>query len=143
MQWPTSQQTNWPESGSAPGSAPSAGPQAWPTWNPNDASSAAQQQAKKSGGVRATKAPKAVRPLIADGPTPEERAQKAAAEEALLSELEDAIARRVRLLRRLDPDTAIEKLIDKARQGHAEAASAAAGKDDRSSSSSSSWWRRK
>jgi len=92
--------------------------------------------------VRASRAPKAVRTTMTEGPTPEERAAKAAAEEQLLSGLEDTIARRVRLLRRLDPDTAIEKLIEKARQGHAEAMASAKtqpARDDKSSS----WWRRK
>lgn len=137
MSWPTAPSgSNWPEPSSTAG-----GPQAWPTWTPSDASQ--DPKSKKAGSnVRATKAPKATRPVVAPGPTPEERAQKAAAEEALLSELDDAIARRVRLLRRLDPDTAIEKLIEKAKQGHAEGAAAppAASKDDKASSS---WWRRK
>ncbi|HEY2773825.1 MAG TPA: hypothetical protein VGK20_07210 [Candidatus Binatia bacterium] len=132
MQWPTTPTGNWPESAQGTGTQP----QAWPTWNPNDGSQ------PRKGGVRASKAPKAVRPIV-QGPTPEERAQKAAAEEALLSELEEAIARRVRLLRRLDPDTAIERLIDKARQGHAEAQAAAPSKEDSKTTSSSSWWRRK
>ncbi len=81
-----------------------------------------------------------MRQTLTEGPTPEERAQKAAAEEALLSGLEDAIARRVRLLRRLDPDTQIEKLIEKARQGHAEAMAA---QPQQSKDDKSSWWRRK
>jgi hypothetical protein len=140
MPWPTAPSGNWPD---ANASGSTTGPQAWPTWTPTDMSpsSSGPTSAKKSSGssVKTSKAPKAVRPII-EGPTPEERAQKAAAEEALLSELEDAIARRVRLLRRLDPDTAIEKLIDKAKQGHAEATAAASTKDDKSSSS---WWRRK
>lgn len=132
MQWPTAPGGSWPETPAMPAS----GAQAWPTWTPTDA---AAPPVKKSG-VRAQRAPKSIRQTLPEGPSPEERAQKAAAEEALLSGLEDAIARRVRLLRRLDPDTPIEKLIDKARQGHAEAqvASANAPKDDKSS-----WWRRK
>jgi hypothetical protein len=133
MAWPNSPQSvSWPESPSSSGGA-----QQWPTWTPTDASASAPQ---KKSSVRASRAPKSVRQSLPEGPTPEERAQKAAAEEALLGGLEDAIARRVRLLRRLDPDTPIEKLIEKARQGHAEAqvASASAPKDDKSS-----WWRRK
>ena len=132
MAWPTAPSGNWPESPQQP----SSGSQQWPTWNPTDTS----QSSPKKSSVRASRAPKAVRQTLTEGPTPEERAPRAAAEEALLSGLEDAIARRVRLLRRLDPDTAIEKLIDKARQGHAEAMAAQPQqtKDDKSS-----WWRRK
>ena len=139
MQWPSPSSSTmaWPDS--SQGS--SGGAQAWPTWSPNDASSGGSS-AKRGSAVRATKAPKAVRQPLPQGPSPEERAQKAAAEEALLSGLEDAIARRVRLLRRLDPDTQIEKLIEKARQGHAEAPAAAAPRDDKSGPASS-WWRRK
>jgi hypothetical protein len=93
------------------------------------------------GGVTASKVPKAVRPTVPDRPTPEERAAKAAAEEALLSALVESVSRRVRLLRRLDPDSPIEQLIEKAIQGQAEAAAAAPPKDERLSLSS--WWRRK
>lgn len=135
MAWPTANIGNWPESSPA---APAAGSQAWPTWTPSDPAGGVADGSKKSSSVRATKAPKAVRQTLPEGPTPEERARKAAAEEALLSGLEEAVARRVRLLRRLDPDTAIEKLIEKARQVHTEAASSTPAKDDKSS-----WWRRK
>lgn len=139
MSWPTTSAAGWPDSSGT--SAPSSGPQAWPTWSPTDSSaSASSSQAKKGGSsapARSGKPAKAARPAV-EGPSPEERAQKAAAEEALLSQLEDVIARRVRLLRRLDPDTPIEKLIDKAKQGQAETTSAASAKDDKSS-----WWRRK
>ena len=131
--WPTAPSGNWPEQ---PATNPS-GSQAWPTWTPNDSSAGS---APKKTSVRTSRAPKAVRQTLTEGPTPEERAQKAAAEEALLSGLEDAIARRVRLLRRLDPDTGIEKLIEKARQGHAEALSAP---PQQSRDDKSSWWRRK
>lgn len=138
MAWPTAPSgANWPTTDSSS----SGGPQQWPTWTPTDTSGAASSSSTKKGSVRASKAPKAVRPVV-EGPTPEERAQKAAAEEAMLSELEDAIARRVRLLRRLDPDTPIERLIDKAKQGHAEAQASAPPKEDKNASSSS-WWRRK
>ena len=137
MQWPS------PPSGgaSAGGAWPTAtntagGVQEWPTWTPNDGSKTGD--ASKKGSSAPQKKAKQARPMP-EGPSPEERAQKAAAEEALLSELEDAIARRVRLLRRLDPDTPIEKLIDKARQGQAEASTAPQAKEDKSSS----WWRRK
>ena len=142
MQWPSATTVSWPD---ASGSSSSGGTQQWPTWTPTDLSQSSASSPKKSS-VRATKAPKAVRPPVQQGPTPEERAQKAAAEEAMLAQLEDAIARRVRLLRRLDPDTPIEKLIEKAKQGAAETSSSATAKDDKSSSSassSSSWWRRK
>lgn len=139
MAWPTAPAAGWPDASGT--SAPSTGPQAWPTWTPTDASAgASSSQAKKGAGsapARPGKPAKGAKPVV-EGPTPEERAQKAAAEEALLSQLEDAIARRVRLLRRLDPDTPIEKLIDKAKQGQAETTSAASAKDDKSS-----WWRRK
>jgi hypothetical protein len=141
MSWPTAPGGNWPDANSPTSSS---GTQAWPTWTPTEPYAGPAQTQAKGGtagsSARPAKAPKAARPVV-QGPTPEERARKAAAEEALLSELEEAIARRVRLLRRLDPDTAIEKLIDKAKQGHAEAAATATtGKDDKSSSS---WWRRK
>jgi hypothetical protein len=149
MQWPSTPASTWPSSPSGAGSG--ATPQAleWPTWTPTDPSapaSSSSTSAKKAAtpatpaatGPAAKKAAKGARP-VPEGPSPEERAQKAAAEEALLSELEDAIARRVRLLRRLDPDTPIEKLIDKARQGQAEASSQTSGREDKSSS----WWRRK
>jgi hypothetical protein len=145
MPWPSAPGAptamSWPDQQAAGNS--SSGVQQWPTWTPTD-TSAGGGSGKKGGGapstsMRATKAPKSTRETPLPGPTPEERAQKAAAEEALLSELEEAVARRVRLLRRLDPDTAIEKLIEKARQGQAEAASAAPARDDKSSS----WWRRK
>jgi hypothetical protein len=139
MQWPTT-----PSGGNWPTENPSAstGPQQWPTWSPTDSSGGSSTPSAKKSSVRATKAPKAVRPIV-EGPTPEERAHKAATEEVLLSELEETIARRVRLLRRLDPDTPIERLIDKAKQGQAEAQASAPPKEDKSSSSSSSWWRRK
>lgn len=135
MPWPSAPTGNWPETPAQP----TTGSQAWPTWTPTDPSAVAAP-AKKSSSVRASRAPKSIRQSLPEGPTPEERAHKAAAEEALLSGLEDAIARRVRLLRRLDPDTPIEKLIEKARQGHAEAqaTSATAPRDDKAS-----WWRRK
>jgi hypothetical protein len=135
MQWPSSPSgaSAWPSSSSAS----TGGVQEWPTWTPNDASKTGDA-GKKTVSSAPTKKSKQARP-VPEGPSPEERAQKAAAEEALLSELEDAIARRVRLLRRLDPDTPIEKLIDKARQGQAESASAPQAKEDKSSS----WWRRK
>jgi hypothetical protein len=137
LEWPTTPSgggggTAWPTSSTA-----TSGVQEWPTWTPNDGSK--PDSAKKTvSSAPQKKGPKQARP-VPEGPSPEERAQKAAAEEALLSELEDAIARRVRLLRRLDPDTPIEKLIDKARQGQAEAATAPQAKEDKSSS----WWRRK
>lgn len=145
MPWPTTTgptSVSWPDSSSST----SPGPQAWPTWTPTDVSASAPAaksdvHAAPGSGVRATKAPKAVRPPVPEGPTPEERAAKAAAEEAQLSQLDEAVARRVRLLRRLDPDTPIEKLIEKAVQGQAEAAAAAPAKDEKSSGSS--WWRRK
>lgn len=131
MQWPTvSGGANWPE----PGSTSSTGPQQWPTWTPTDASSS-----KKTVSAPPKKAAKPSKPVL-EGPTPEERAQKAAAEEAMLSQLDDAVARRVRLLRRLDPDTPIDKLIEKARQGQAEAAAQAPARDEKPTSS---WWRRK
>lgn len=134
MPWPTAPGANaWPE----PGATTSTGAQEWPTWTPTDLSATPAKKAEPTT-PRAARAAKAQRPLPA-GPSPEERAQKAAAEEALLSELEDTIARRVRLLRRLDPDTPIEKLVEKAKQGQAEAATAAPAKEDKSSS----WWRRK
>jgi len=139
MAWPTSPAGGWPDSSGT--SAPSSGPQAWPTWSPTETSANSSSSQSKKGAAaapaRSGKPAKAARPAV-EGPSPEERAQKAAAEEALLSQLEDAIARRVRLLRRLDPDTPIEKLIDKAKQGQAETTSAASAKDDKSS-----WWRRK
>ncbi|MFN2375781.1 MAG: hypothetical protein ABR538_04540 [Candidatus Binatia bacterium] len=134
MSWPTPPGANaWPEQGGTS----STGAQEWPTWTPTDFSDAPAKKAEPSN-PRAARAAKPQRPAPA-GPSPEERAQKAAAEEALLSELEDTIARRVRLLRRLDPDTPIEKLVDKAKQGQAETSSAAPAKEDKSSS----WWRRK
>lgn len=141
---------NWPSTGSGGGGGGSwesttsaSGVQEWPTWTPTDvsATTASPTSAKKSplqGGAPGKKLGKQPKP-VPEGPSPEERAQKAAAEEALLAELEDAIARRVRLLRRLDPDTPIEKLIDKARQGQAESATAPQAREDKSSS----WWRRK
>lgn len=140
MQWPSATANPWPDSST---STPSAGPQSWPTWTPTDLSggSSGGGQEKRSTQSPSSRPPKVKVPKpVLQGPSAEERAQKAAAEETLLSELEDAIARRVRLLRRLDPDTAIEKLIEKAKLGHAEAMAAAPAKDDKSSSS---WWRRK
>jgi hypothetical protein len=134
MQWPSSGGNAWPSSTT---SSPAAGGvQEWPTWTPTDISKTDTKKTQTSAPPKKGAKPAKAMP---EGPSPEERAQKAAAEEALLSELEDAIARRVRLLRRLDPDTPIEKLIDKARQGQAEATSAPAAKEDKSSS----WWRRK
>ncbi len=135
MSWPSPPAAGgWPTSG---GGA-SSNVQEWPTWTPTDTTKTAESAKKGTQSGPPKKAQKQAR-AMPEGPSPEERAQKAAAEEALLSELEDAIARRVRLLRRLDPDTPIEKLIDKARQGQAEAAGAPQGKEDKSSS----WWRRK
>lgn len=132
MQWPSAPgAASWPDSSSARSST---GSQEWPTWSPTDTS-----KSKKTVSGPPKKAAKAAK-SIPSGPTPEERAQKAAAEEAALSQLEDAIARRVRLLRRLDPDTPIEKLIEKAKQGQAEAAAQSPAREDKSSSS---WWRRK
>jgi len=145
MPWPSAPgSSSWPESGGGP-AASSGGSQTWPTWTPTDISATASptaqaKQAKQGLGgtpMRPGKAPKGPRPAV-EGPSPEERAQKAAAEEALLAQLEEAVARRVRLLRRLDPDTAIEKLIDKAKQGQAETPAATSAKEDKSS-----WWRRK
>lgn len=137
MAWPTAPGGSWPEQPASP-----TGALQWPTWNPTDTSGGSE--APKKSSVRASRAPKAVRPALTEGPSPEERAQKAAAEEQLLSGLEDAIARRVRLLRRLDPDTAIEKLIEKARQGHAEAMAAQPPQSRQPpGDKSSSWWRRK
>jgi hypothetical protein len=138
LEWPTTPAgggggSAWPTSSTA-----ASGVQEWPTWTPGDGSNPADSTKKTVSSAPQKKGSKQARP-VPEGPSPEERAQKAAAEEALLSELEDAIARRVRLLRRLDPDTPIEKLIDKARQGQAEAATAPQAKEDKSSS----WWRRK
>jgi hypothetical protein len=152
MEWPSTGGSGSAGGGAGAGAwptttAPAGGVQEWPTWTPTDASAtagtstSASTSAKKSplqGGAPGKKLGKQTKPLP-EGPTPEERAQKAAAEEALLAELEEAIARRVRLLRRLDPDTPIEKLIDKARQGQAESAAAPQAREDKSSS----WWRRK
>lgn len=141
MAWPSTPPANaWPTA-DASASGASGGAQNWPTWTPSAASGTAggsqEKHAAPIGMSRSSK--KTPRAEIPAGPTPEERAHKAAAEEAALAGLEDAIARRVRLLRRLDPDTAIEKLIEKAQQGQAEAAADAPAKDDKSSS----WWRRK
>ncbi|MFN2427869.1 MAG: hypothetical protein ABR587_15640, partial [Candidatus Binatia bacterium] len=111
MSWPSTPANNWPDS-----TGTSSGAQAWPTWTPTDVSATSSPAAKKgsAGAAPSARPGKAAKPRpVPEGPSPEERAQKAAAEEALLSGLEEAIARRVRLLRRLDPDTAIEKLIDK------------------------------
>jgi hypothetical protein len=150
MEWPSTSGAGGGGAGAGSGGGGSwqsttsaTGVQEWPTWTPTDVSATAPAPAstKKSplqGGAPGKKLGKQPKPMP-EGPTPEERAQKAAAEEALLSELEEAIARRVRLLRRLDPDTPIEKLIDKARQGQAETASAPQAREDKSSS----WWRRK
>jgi hypothetical protein len=138
MQWPTTNTGSWPASSPPSQSSPSGGVQEWPTWTPTELSPTSGQATKTITSAPVRKGPR-VKP-VQEGPSPEERAQKAAAEEALLSELEDAIARRVRLLRRLDPDTPIEKLIDKAKQGQAEAAQTRQAKEDKSSSS---WWRRK
>jgi hypothetical protein len=152
MEWPSTGGSGSTGGGASSGAgawptttAPAAGVQEWPTWTPTDVSTTAtatqSTSAKKSplqGGAPGKKLGKQSKP-VPEGPTPEERAQKAAAEEALLAELEEAIARRVRLLRRLDPDTPIEKLIDKARQGQAESAAAPQAREDKSSS----WWRRK
>jgi hypothetical protein len=135
MTWPAAATNAWP---SSPSSTTSSNVQEWPTWTPTDLSKTTEPAKKTQSSAPPKKGAKQAR-AFPEGPSPEERAQKAAAEEALLSELEDAIARRVRLLRRLDPDTPIEKLIDKARQGQAEATTAPQGKDDKSSS----WWRRK
>jgi hypothetical protein len=82
--------------------------------------------------VKAAKAPPAKPP----GPTPEELAARAEAENAQLAQLDEATVRRVKLLRRLDPDAPMDKLIEKARQAHQ---SAEAGPKDEKSS----WWRRK
>lgn len=137
MAWPTNQPA-W-QSNAVPAGPPQ--PQSWPSWTPTNTApgAAAPGGAAKGSNVRASKAPKAVRQAVPEGPTAEERARKAAEEEERLSQLEEAISRRVRLLRRLDPDTPIEKLIEKATQSAAEAA--AAPKEDKSSGSS--WWRRK
>jgi len=137
MAWPATPASGWPDSSTA---SPATGAQAWPTWTPTDTSGNPTTQVKKGAGGAPTKPAKPAKPQrpVVEGPSPEERAQKAAAEEALLAQLGEAIARRVRLLRRLDPDTPIEKLIDKAKQGQAEAPAAAPAKDDKSS-----WWRRK
>jgi hypothetical protein len=148
LEWPSTGGNSAGSAGTGAGAwptstTPAAGVQEWPTWTPTDvaATASTSTSAKKSplqGGAPGKKLGKQSKPLP-EGPTPEERAQKAAAEEALLAELEEAIARRVRLLRRLDPDTPIEKLIDKARQGQAESAAAPQAREDKSSS----WWRRK
>ncbi len=132
MQWPSAPgAASWPDPS---GQKSPTGSQEWPTWTP--AGSSTPKKTLTGPPKKAVKPSKAV----FDGPTPEERAQKAAAEEATLAQLDDAVARRVRLLRRLDPDTPVEKLIEKAKQGQAEAAAQSPAREEKSSSS---WWRRK
>lgn len=149
MAWPTAPSGGWPDS-STSSSQGGTDAQPWPTWTPTDTSAAgsaagsAKPVRKGAGGKpvhqrMATRQNKAPIKTSVEGPSPEEKARRAAEEEALLAKLDDAIARRVRLLRRLDPDTPINQLIDKAKQGQAEAAAAPSTTGD----GKSSWWRRK
>lgn len=135
--WSASGTPAWSPPPAAPQAPPPAAPSAWsgagwaqPDPGATPASGAGRKPVKQAKSVKVA----AAKPM---GPTPEELASRAAEEEAALARLDEATARRVRLLRRLDPDTPIEKLIEKARQAHAQAGDTGA-KDEKSS-----WWRRK
>jgi hypothetical protein len=156
--WPTG---NWPTQADAVPAPPAASAGGWPSagggqWKPASSTPAAttpdwsswsgagspSQGAGDTGSggsprksakqVKAAKAP----PIKPAGPTPEELAARAEAETAQLAQLDEATVRRVKLLRRLDPDAPMEKLIEKARQAHQP--TEAGPKDEKSS-----WWRRK
>jgi hypothetical protein len=131
--WPgAAEQPAWATSGApATTTAAASSTAGWPGWSATgDAGSASGSTARKIPAPKvAKKAPKP-EPL---GPTPEELAERAAQEEARIGSLDEKTARRVRLLRRLDPETDLERLIEKASQGQAEPE-----KDDKTS-----WWRRK
>ncbi len=134
MQWPSGQSaTNSNSSDVAslvwPSSAPGL---TWPTTEmpraaenppPTVASSAASEKftdfARKSAPARVSL---------------EEAASRADREDALLADLDEPVVRRVRLMRRLDPDTDIEQLIEKARQAQPQESEKA---------KNTSWWRRK
>lgn len=103
----------------------------WPG-NPNAGSSVPSQQSPAAGAAPGRQK-KAAAPQIS-AEDAEARAAKAAEEEAMLAALDEASARRVRLLRRLDPDAEIEHLIEKAKQTQPREAE----KTDKPS-----WWRRK
>ncbi len=142
---PAANAGGWPSTGGGQGqwkpasSTPAATSPEWSTWS---GSGSPSQGAGDTGSVgsprKSSKQVKAAKaqPAKPVGPTPEELAARAEAEAEQLAQLDEATARRVKLLRRLDPDAPMEKLIEKARQAHQPAE--AGPKDEKSS-----WWRRK
>ena len=142
---PAANAGGWPSSGGGHGqwkpasSTPAATTPEWSTWSAGGSPSQGAGDTGSGGSARkSTKQVKAAKAPLAKppGPTPEELAARAEAESAQLAELDEATVRRVKLLRRLDPDAPMEKLIEKARQAHQPAE--AGPKDEKSS-----WWRRK
>jgi len=132
-QWGIPQPMNWP---SNPGEWPAAAPSTaaaveWPSmsWPSSEGANAAPPPVEEAPAK-----PKIKEKPVKTGPTDEELAARAAHEQEVLAALDETTARRVRLLRRLDPDAKIEQLVEKARQTSAEPAD----KNDKSS-----WWRRK
>gem|GEM_PF-2228575 len=140
MQWPSTDSSTsasnaaeitplaWP-------SPASDGASAWPTSESSGADAASTTaSSSKTLGRMPERTKKTAPPRISPEET-EARAARAAHEEALLAALNETSARRVRLLRRLDPDADIEQLIEKANQAQS--------RESEKIDKSSSWWRRK
>jgi len=131
MQWPSADSKDNQGSGDVV-------PLAWPSvpsqgnWAPAEKPGTTPPPAASS--KPAERARKPAPPRL----SPEEaeaRAERAAREEAMLAALDETSARRVRLLRRLDPDADIEQLIEKASQTQS--------REAEKPNDKASWWRRK
>ncbi|MBI5503703.1 MAG: hypothetical protein HY899_02805 [Deltaproteobacteria bacterium] len=139
----------WPSADSSTASNPAGEviPVAWPSVTPEGSWKSTETQSpaaaappvhqSATAAKSAERAKKPAPPRI----SPEEtaaRAARAAREEALLASLDETSARRVRLLRRLDPDADIEQLVEKASQSQPREGD----KSDKTDKTAS-WWRRK
>lgn len=140
MQWPSADSaTSGGNSGEitpvAWPTAPSAG-SSWPTSDtPSVGAPVTSSQTSLIHGRSGDRAKKPAPPRV----SPEEtaaRAARTAREESLMAQLDETSARRVRLLRRLDPDADIEQLIEKASQAQPR-------ENSEKTDKASSWWRRK
>lgn len=131
MQWPSAESTNNTGSGDVV-------PLAWPSvpsqggWNGSEKTAAALPAATQGKSSERIKKPAPPRLSPEEA---EARAERAAREEAMLAALDETSARRVRLLRRLDPDADIEQLIEKASQTQS--------RESEKPSDKAPWWRRK
>ncbi|HYC56282.1 MAG TPA: hypothetical protein VEL28_15205 [Candidatus Binatia bacterium] len=134
MQWPSNNSNEWAAAPAATQGTTTEWPSTATAWPSSDSSNLFQSMEKPAEEAAAAPKPKVKEKPVKMGPSDEELAARAAHEQEVMAALDETTARRVRLLRRLDPDAKIEQLVEKARQTSAEASD----KNDKAS-----WWRRK